>query len=110
MWHLGGIAVAAAEMPPTGGNDALLALIGGVIIAVIGGVVTISVNLINKPKNQPAPSGTAVDPSWRDFVSGELAVLKRRADDNDDRDDMQDRRLEHIERAKDHDHPDWRRR
>jgi hypothetical protein len=108
LWHLGGLAV-AADVPPSSGSDALLALIGGVLIAVIGGVVTISVNLINKPKNTATSSSvTVVEPTWRDFVVGELAVLRNRADDHDEILDVQDRRLDHIERAKDHDHPGWR--
>lgn len=101
-------------------------MIGGVIVAAIGGLVTITVAVINSRTNRtsaspppPNPEGggeavRALRETVRDladdmgFLRDRVAKVEQRADDSDDRDEMQDRRLDVIERAKDHDHPGWR--
>lgn len=117
MWLTGGFAAAASEVPVGGGNDALLALIGGIAVAVIGGATTVLVASINSRNTKTAPSppapsgaGSGGDMAFRDFVVGELAVARRRDDDGDERDEIQDRRLDQIERVLDLDNPEWRHR
>jgi hypothetical protein len=104
----------AAEAPATGGNDALLTLIGAIVVAAIGAAATVIVAALGRNKTETSPPSAASpgfqggDLQFRDYVVGELAVLKSRADDSDDRDEYQDRRLEQIERHKDHEQPGWR--
>jgi hypothetical protein len=117
---------AAADTPALGGggSDQLIVMVGGVIVAAIGGLVTIVVAVINTRSNRTSPSPPPADPgggevrALRDTVKGlaedvgflreRVARVELRAQDSDSRDEMQDRRLEQIERAKDIDHPGWR--
>ena len=103
----------AAEVPATGGNDALLTVIGAVVVAAIGGAVTVIVAAMNGRNkvspSPPSPEPTAMgDMPFRDYVIGKLAVHDRRLDDGDERDEVQDRRLDQIERAVDIDNIEWR--
>lgn len=110
MWLTG---VLAAEVPASGGSsDQLLVMIGGIVVAALGTIGAVAVAAINN-RNKTAPSPPAAlspasDLAWRDYVTGELAVGRARADDSDERDEMQDRRLDHLERVLDRSHPDWR--
>lgn len=109
MWLTG---VLAAEVPASGGNDQLLVMIGGIVVAAFGMIGVVGAAALNN-RNKTAPSPPAVanpasDLAWRDYVTGELAVGRARADDSDERDEMQDRRLDHLERVLDRSHPDWR--
>lgn len=103
----------AAEAPATGGNDALLVMIGGIVVAALGAAATVLVAAINsrsgKPPAlpQPTPAPTA-DMAHRDYVVGRLAVHDQRLDDGDERDEIQDRRLDQLERVLDLDNPSWR--
>lgn len=77
---------------------ALISALGGVVTAAFAALVSLA---RRESKDPPAASGI---PSHGERI----AVLERRAEDNDERDDIQDHRLETIERALDRNHPDWR--
>lgn len=112
MWHIGGLL--AAEAPTSGGNDQLLVMIGGIVVAAIGAAATVLVAALNRSnKTAPSPpgaSGPGSDMAFRDYVIGEIAVGRKRDDDGDERDEIQDRRLDQIERVLDLDNPEWRHR
>lgn len=102
MWWI----AAATDVPGSDSQPIIVALISalaGVLAAVIGGLV----NMARKEGSGRADAPVA-DLSFRDHVVGELAVNARRNDDNDERDDVQDRRLDQIERHLDMDNPRWR--
>jgi hypothetical protein len=95
------LVIAAADVAPGDQSPIIVALIsalGGVLVAVIGGLISVARRESADRQHQAAP------PS----LGERTAVLERRAEDNDERDDMQDHRLEYIERALDRNHPDWR--
>jgi hypothetical protein len=104
----------AAEVPATGGNDALLTVIGAVVVAAIGGAVTVIVAALGRNKTEPSPPSLASpgfqggDLQFRDYVVAEIAKLTQRTDDHDAQLDIQDRRLDQIERHKDHEQQGWR--
>lgn len=106
MWTWGDVYAAA---DPVG--DQRLIILGGIIVAAITAGATVLVAIVNARANRTAPSPPAPDGA-ADVVAvrERMAVVERRADDNDDRDDVQDRRLDQIERALDLDNPDWRHR
>lgn len=83
---------------------ALISALGAVVVAVVGALV----NLARKENNRP--DAVPADLPFRDHVIGELAVARQRDDDNDERDEVQDRRLDQIERHLDIDNPSWRHR
>lgn len=97
MW-LTGLAFAfwAADEPASAGTgvDQLAVIIGGIATAFIGGIVAVTVALINSRANRTAPS-----PPSPTVVQD--AETRRRLDDGDEARDMQDRRLERHERAMD---------
>lgn len=89
----------------------------GVIVAMVGGIVSVVIALINaRNRTEPAPPPPSTNPA-------DTADLVRRADDNDERDDVQDRRhnrteaaidrhadrLERLEAHHDRTSPGWRR-
>lgn len=87
----------------------------GVVVVTLG---TIAVQALKShadrtPDTTSSPAhtdgGAALLQVARD-VARDIGQLDQRANDNDDRDDMQDRRLEAIERYNDHRDPEWRRR
>ena len=113
---LGGL---AADIPPAGANDALLTVVGGIVVAAIGALGLVVAEWLRgrnarttssppPPTPQPAAGGKDVELYER------TAVLSRRADDNDERDDLQDLRhersedrLERLEQWAGHRDPDW---
>lgn len=104
--------LAAAADPPTEVSHALITAVlafAGVVATVTGGVI---VALINRnAKVQPSPPAPTAHPDEADIkVRERVAILERRADDADDRDEMQDRRLDQLERHLDVDNPEWRHR
>lgn len=116
MW-LHGDWVSAAEAPTqSGASDQLIIMIGGVVTAAIVALGTVLVAIVNRGGGKTTPSPPAPTPTSSDHVLYErTAVLRQRADDNDDRDDVQDRRhertddrLDALERLNDRLHPDWR--
>lgn len=100
----------AAETTPSvdGQTQIILAVIGllsVVLVTALGGLFTLLTARANRtsPAQPPAtqPQG---DLQWRDYVVGELAVNRRRDDDNDERDDVQDRRHQDAEHRLDEHH------
>lgn len=94
----------AAEVPATGGDDQLLVMIGGIIVAALGTISAVAVAAINNRKNAQTPPATVPvgnEVQFRDYVIGELAVGRVRNDDSDDRDELQDRQLEQVFRVLD---------
>lgn len=88
----------------------------GIVVTTLG---TVAVQAFRSRTERPATS-TPVPPTSVDVVTvtrhaERIAVVEHRADDNDDRDDMQDRtlanlddRVEALERFHDHNDPGWR--
>lgn len=75
---------------------ALISALGGVVAAAFAALVSIA---RREDRNEPTAT-----PS----LGERTAVLERRALDNDERDDLQDHRIESVERFLDRRHPDWR--
>lgn len=95
------------------GNDQLVIILGGILVAAITAGGTVLVAMVNSRANRttpspPSPSGEAAAGVELAHVREELAVLRYRADDSDERDEMQDRRLDQIERVLDIENPNWR--
>lgn len=109
MWHL-----AAAEQ--TANQDGQTAIILGVIglltavlVAVATGVFTLLSAKAGRTAPAPPPPVTnVVDGDMAGLLRERVAVLEDRADDSDDRDAVQDRRLDQLERHADLDNPEWR--
>ena len=101
---------AASDTAPSGtGGDQLVIIIGGIVVAAITAAGTVLVAVVNSRSNRTAPAPP--DPAVSRDATGlheDVAVLRYRADDNDERDDVQDRRLDQIERQLDLDNPSWR--
>lgn len=111
MWLFAG-AQAAADVPASGGaSDQLIITVGAVITAAIVALGGVMVAVVNSRGGKTAPSPPAPATSADEHVLYErTAVLARRADDADERDEVQDRRLDQLERVLDLDNPEWRRR
>lgn len=116
MW-LTGVALAfwAVDEPVSAGTgvDQLAVIIGGIATAFIGGIVAVTVAMINARANRTAPSPpapTSSGASTAELVSvhEDIAVLRYRLDDNDEAREIVDRRLDQIERVLDVDNPRWR--
>ena len=123
MWITGlALAVWAAEDPAgtgTVGDQQLAVIVGGIVTAFIGGVVAVTVAMINARSNRTAPS----PPSSNSATALDAVEVRRRLDDADDAREMTDRRqerheramdrfgdrLERIENHLDHADPEWRR-
>lgn len=96
---------------PQDSQTAIILGVIGLLTAVLVAIATGVFGLLSARQNRTAPA----PPSPLNGSSGDVsqlrervAVLERRADDNDERDDIQDHRIEHIERAKDYNDPRWR--
>lgn len=77
---------------------ALISALGGVLVAVVGGLVSLA------RRESRDQGGMANVPPHGERI----AVLEQRAEESEDRDDMQDRRLNGIERYLDRQDGDWR--
>ena len=101
MWITGlALAVWAAEDPAsTGtGSQQLVVIVGGIVTAFIGGVVAVTVALINARSNRStAPSPPSPNPA----AVLDVAEIRRRLDDGDEGRELLDRRQERHERAMD---------
>lgn len=102
MWQIAAAAVGGDSSQPI--IVALISALGGVLVAVVGGLITVA------RREMGEGSGGSRPP-----LNERVAVLERRANDSDDRDAMQDRRLktgeerqDDVERFLDRSHPDWR--
>lgn len=86
MWiHLVADAPAADQSQPI--VVALISALGGVLVAVVGALVSMARRENRGEQGPGIPT-----------LGERVAVLERRADDNDDRDDVQDRQLERESR------------
>lgn len=106
MWPL------AAEAS-TSSSDALIVTVGTLAGGVVAGVVTIIVALINRStKTDPSPPAAGPTPPTQDDITvrERVRVLEFRVDDHDHAEEIQDRRLDQLERALDIDNPRWRHR
>lgn len=108
--------LAAAQEAPSAPADALVIAIFtflGVVVTTIGVIV---VQAIKSKAERTAPSPPApTDTAMLMQLARDNGQLVQRADDSDERDDMQDRalenygdRIEAIERHLDRGYPDWR--
>lgn len=103
----------AADAPDGSGTDQLIIILGGVIVAAITAGGTVLVAVVNARTNRTAPSPPSPTSEPTPTVDAihlreDVAVLRYRADDSDERDEIQDRRLDQIERHLDMDNPRWR--
>lgn len=99
---------AAADAATTGSNEIVIA-VTGVLVAVVTAAAGVVVALINSKKSATTPSPPSAEDhdDWI-FARERIAVLDQRADDADLRSEIQDRRLDQIERHLDLDRPEWR--
>jgi hypothetical protein len=102
VWLTGlALAVWAAEDPVgtgTSSGEQLVVIVGGIVTAFIGGVVAVTVALINSRANRTtAPSPPSPNPA----VGVDAAEVRRRLDDGDEARELLDRRQERHERAMD---------
>jgi hypothetical protein len=109
----------ASEDPRTAVTLAIIGLLSALGVALVGGISTVLIARQNKTRPadaQPTTPAPGIDQTFRDYLVAELAVARQRDDDNDERDDVQDRRhvasehrLDLIEWYLDLKHPEWRR-
>jgi hypothetical protein len=93
----------------TGTSDQLIIMVGGVITAAIVALSGVLVAIVNSRANKTTPSPPAATATTNEHELYErTAVLSRRMDDSDERDEIQDRRLEVIERVLDLNNKQWR--
>jgi hypothetical protein len=84
-------------------------MVGGVITAAIVALGGVLVAIVNSRANRTTPSPPAANATTNEHELYErTAVLAARADDSDERDEIQDRRLEVIERVLDLNNKQWR--
>jgi hypothetical protein len=100
VWHVAGLLAAWALDEPigsgTGGNE-LIVIIGGIATALIGGIVAVTVATIQSRANRNvSPTSTPSDRAVMDSDE-----VRRRLDDGDETNEMQDRRHDRHERAMD---------
>lgn len=91
----------------SGGQDAQNALVLAIVAAVAGLLVAICTGLFQvwaakQNRNGQVPENAQV------ILFERTAVLSARADDSDDRDTLQDRRLDQIERHLDLQNTNWK--
>lgn len=108
MWLHGGWASAAETTTQTGASDQLIIVIGGVVTAAIVALGGVLVAIVNRGGGKTVASPPTAAVNGDHALYERTAVLARRADDADERDEVQDRRLDQIERVLDLDNPEWR--
>lgn len=98
----------AAEADSSGNAQLVIAVFAllGVVITALGGVAVALINSRNKATADPPAATLPLETRAYERI----AVVERRMDDNDDRDEVQDRRIDQIERVLDLDNPEWRHR
>ena len=92
----------------TGGQDAQNALVLSIVGAAGLLLVAIATGLFQVWAAKQSRSGSQVPESAQTLLFERTAVLSARADDADDRDVLQDRRLDQIERHLDLQNVNWR--
>ncbi len=108
MWLTGGLQAAAEAPDPAGFSDQLIVVVGGVITAAIVALGGVLVAVVNSRASRTTASPPAPAPDVGHELYERTAVLRQRADDADERDEVQDRRLDQIERYLDLDNVTWR--
>lgn len=106
MW----LAAAADPSAQDGETAIILAVIGAlslVLVAAVSGLFALLSAKANRTAPAPPPPTAAPNPDGISVIRERIAVLERRADDSDERDDVQDRRLNRIEDRLDLDDPRW---
>jgi len=102
----------AADPPASqDGQTAIILGVIGLLTAVLVAVATGVFSLLSARANRTAPAPPPPllpESDAMGHVRERLAVLERRADDADDRDELQDRRLDQVERHLDLDNPEYR--
>jgi hypothetical protein len=91
----------------SGGQDAQNALVLAIVGAGAGLLVAICTGLFQVWAARTNRSNT-VPENAQVLLFERTAVLSARADDSDERDEAQDRRLDVLERRLDRDNPNWR--
>lgn len=109
MWLYGDLFATADPPAQTGVSDQLIIMIGGVVTAAIVALGGVLVAMVNRGSGRTTASPPAPAPTSDHALYERTAVLARRADDADDRFEMQDRRLDALERHHDNCDPGWRR-
>lgn len=96
----------AAETPAQDSQTAIILGVIGLLTAVLVAVATGVFSVMSARASRNA----AANPPDTIPLHERVAVLERRADDADERDETQDRRLDQHERVLDLDNPNWRHR
>ena len=91
----------------SGGQEAQNALVLAIVGAGAGLMVAICTGLFQVWAAKQNRAGSTPE-SAQTLLFERTAVLSARADDSDDRDEAQDRRLDVLERHLDRDNPNWR--
>jgi hypothetical protein len=99
----------AGAQDASGNSDQLVIAISGLLVAVITAAAGVIVALVNSKKTPTTPSPPPPEDhdDWI-FARERIAVLDQRADDADGQREIQDRRLDQIERHLDLDRPNWK--
>jgi hypothetical protein len=100
----------AVDAPAPDSQTAIILGVIGLLTAVLVALATGVFSLLSARANrtEPAPPSPVPVPAGDHVLYERIAVLERRADDSDERDEVQDRRLDQVERRLDIDNPEWR--
>lgn len=96
----------AAGSSPPGLNEVVIA-VSGVLVAVITAIAGVAVAMINAKRSDTDRDPRHSTAEDMGHLRERTAVLERRAQDSDERDETQDRRLDVIERALDLENVNW---
>lgn len=104
---------AATEPANQDAQTAIILGVIGLLTAVLVAVATGVFSLLSAKANRTAPAPPPPTPAAPTLdavghLRERVAVLERRADDSDERDELQDRRLDQVEDHLDLDNPRWR--
>lgn len=83
----------AAGATPPGAHDSLIAAIGGVVVALLGALGLVTAEVMRGRNSHTTSSPPEPHPEKDVELYERTAVLGSRADDADQRDDLQDRAL-----------------
>lgn len=98
---------AEAGADPSGSLIIAVFVFLGVVVTALGTVVVAFINSRAASRTAPSPPPPAGPGSVDARLTERIAVLEHRADDGDERNEVQDRRLDQIEDVLDVDNPRW---